>query len=284
MNKQIKGQQYLKDKSAIITGGSRGIGRAITASFLQLGANVTIVFKSNLKDAESLSDELNEYKDQIQIVQGDISNEEDIKNIIEKSNNAYGDLDILVNNAGITSDTLLVRMKQEDWSKVIDINLTGTFNMTKAVMRGMIKNKYGRIINISSVVGEIGNLGQSNYSAAKAGIIGFTKSIAREVATRGITVNAIAPGFVETEMTDNLSDQQKEMILNAIPMNRYASPDDIANAVSFLASDNASYITGQTLYVDGGLCGNYPLEYNRILKSKKFLGIHIKCIDNKSVA
>ncbi len=253
MNKQIKGQHYLKDKSAIITGGSRGIGRAITASFLQLGANVTIVFKSNLKDAESLSDELNEYKDQIQIVQGDISNEEDIKNIIEKSNNAYGDLDILVNNAGITSDTLLVRMKQEDWSKVIDINLTGTFNMTKAVMRGMIKNKYGRIINISSVVGEIGNLGQSNYSAAKAGIIGFTKSIAREVATRGITVNAIAPGFVETEMTDNLSDQQKEMILNAIPMNRYASPDDIANAVSFLASDNASYITGQTLNVDGGL-------------------------------
>ena len=253
MNKQIKGQQYLKDKSAIITGGSRGIGRAITASFLQLGANVTIVFKSNLKDAESLSDELNEYKDQIQIVQGDISNEEDIKNIIEKSNNAYRDLDILVNNAGITSDTLLVRMKQEDWSKVIDINLTGTFNMTKAVMRGMIKNKYGRIINISSVVGEIGNLGQSNYSAAKAGIIGFTKSIAREVATRGITVNAIAPGFVETEMTDNLSDQQKEMILNAIPMNRYASPDDIANAVSFLASDNASYITGQTLNVDGGL-------------------------------
>ena len=125
--------------------------------------------------------------------------------------------------------------------------------MTKAVMRGMIKNKYGRIINISSVVGEIGNLGQSNYSAAKAGIIGFTKSIAREVATRGITVNAIAPGFVETEMTDNLSDQQKEMILNAIPMNRYASPDDIANAVSFLASDNASYITGQTLNVDGGL-------------------------------
>lgn len=253
MNKQIKGQQYLKNKSAIVTGGSRGIGRAISASFLQLGANVTIVFKSNLKDAESLSDELNEYKDQIQIVQGDISNEEDIKNIIEKSNNAYGDLDILVNNAGITSDTLLVRMKQEDWSKVIDINLTGTFNMTKAVMRGMIKNKYGRIINISSVVGEIGNLGQSNYSAAKAGIIGFTKSIAREVATRGITVNAIAPGFVETEMTDNLSDQQKEMILNAIPMNRYASPDDIANAVSFLASDNASYITGQTLNVDGGL-------------------------------
>tara|TARA_Y100000996_G_C22485931_1_gene628230 strand:+ start:101 stop:871 length:771 start_codon:yes stop_codon:yes gene_type:complete len=253
MNKQIKGQQYLKDKSAIITGGSRGIGRAITASFLQLGANVTIVFKSNLKDAESLSDELNEYKDQIQIVQGDISNEDDIKNIIEKSNNAFGDLDILVNNAGVTSDTLLVRMKQEDWSKVIDINLTGTFNMTKAVMRGMIKKKYGRIINISSVVGEIGNLGQSNYSAAKAGIIGFTKSIAREVATRGITVNAVAPGFVETEMTENLSDEQKEMILNAIPMNKYASTDDIANAVSFLASDNASYITGQTLNVDGGL-------------------------------
>ena len=163
------------------------------------------------------------------------------------------DLDILVNNAGVTSDTLLVRMKQEDWSKVIDINLTGTFNMTKAVMRGMIKKKYGRIINISSVVGEIGNLGQSNYSAAKAGIIGFTKSIAREVATRGITVNAVAPGFVETEMTENLSDEQKEMILNAIPMNRYASTDDIANAVSFLASDNASYITGQTLNVDGGL-------------------------------
>ena len=144
-------------------------------------------------------------------------------------------------------------MKQEDWSKVIDINLTGTFNMTKAVMRGMIKKKYGRIINISSVVGEIGNLGQSNYSAAKAGIIGFTKSIAREVATRGITVNAVAPGFVETEMTENLSDEQKEMILNAIPMNRYASTDDIANTVSFLASDNASYITGQTLNVDGGL-------------------------------
>ncbi|MBR74542.1 MAG: 3-oxoacyl-[acyl-carrier-protein] reductase [Dehalococcoidaceae bacterium] len=249
MNKDF----FLKDKNAIVSGGSRGIGRAISSSFVQLGASVTIVYKSNKQEAESLVDELNKYKDQIQIVQGDISNEVDVNNIIEQSRNKFGDLHILVNNAGITSDTLLVRMKQEDWSKVIDINLTGTFNMTKAVMRGMIKNKYGRIINISSVVGEIGNLGQSNYSAAKAGIIGFTKSIAREVATRGITVNAVAPGFVETEMTNDLSDEQKELILNAIPMNRYAATNDIAGAVCFLASDNASYITGQTLNVDGGL-------------------------------
>ncbi len=249
MNKDF----FLKDKNAIVSGGSRGIGRAISSSFVQLGASVTVVYKSNKQEAESLVDELNKYKDQIQIVQGDISNEVDVNNIIEQSRNKFGDLHILVNNAGITSDTLLVRMKQEDWSKVIDINLTGTFNMTKAVMRGMIKNKYGRIINISSVVGEIGNLGQSNYSAAKAGIIGFTKSIAREVATRGITVNAVAPGFVETEMTNDLSDDQKELILNAIPMNRYAATNDIAGAVCFLASDNASYITGQTLNVDGGL-------------------------------
>ena len=249
MNKEF----FLKDKNTIVSGGSRGIGRAISSSFVQLGASVTVVYKSNKQEAESLVDELNKYKDQIQIVQGDISNEVDVNNIIEQSRNKFGDLHILVNNAGITSDTLLVRMKQEDWSKVIDINLTGTFNMTKAVMRGMIKNKYGRIINISSVVGEIGNLGQSNYSAAKAGIIGFTKSIAREVATRGITVNAVAPGFVETEMTNDLSDEQKELILNAIPMNRYAATNDIAGAVCFLASDNASYITGQTLNVDGGL-------------------------------
>ena len=249
MNKEF----FLKDKNTIVSGGSRGIGRAISSSFVQLGASVTVVYKSNKQEAESLVDELNKYKDQIQIVQGDISNEVDVNNIIEQSRNKFGDLHILVNNAGITSDTLLVRMKQEDWSKVIDINLTGTFNMTKAVMRGMIKNKYGRIINISSVVGEIGNLGQSNYSAAKAGIIGFTKSIAREVATRGITVNAVAPGFVETEMTNDLSDDQKELILNAIPMNRYAATNDIAGAVCFLASDNASYITGQTLNVDGGL-------------------------------
>ena len=252
MNKE----HFLKGKNAIVSGGSRGIGRAISSSFVQLGANVTIVYKSNNQEAESLVNELNEHKDQIQIVQGDISSEVAVNNILEQSKNKFGDLHILVNNAGITSDTLLVRMKQEDWSKVIDINLTGTFNMTKAVMRGLIKNKYGRIINISSVVGEIGNLGQSNYSAAKAGIIGFTKSIAREVATRGITVNAVAPGFVETEMTNDLSDEQKELILNAIPMNRYATTNDIAAMVCFLASEDASYITGQTFNVDGGLVMN----------------------------
>jgi 3-oxoacyl-[acyl-carrier protein] reductase len=253
MNVQLNNQKFLKDKNAIVTGGSRGIGRAITASFVQLGANVTIVYKSNLQDAESLANELSDFKEQIQIIQGDIANEVDVENILKKTNDQFGSPQILVNNAGITSDTLLVRMKQADWNKVIDTNLTGTFNMTKAVMRGMIKNKYGRIINISSVVGEIGNLGQSNYSAAKAGMIGFTKSIAREVATRGITVNAVAPGFVETEMTNDLSDEQKELILKAIPMNRYAKTNDIASAVCFLASENASYITGQTLNVDGGL-------------------------------
>tara|TARA_Y100001970_G_C14071416_1_gene769660 strand:- start:59 stop:829 length:771 start_codon:yes stop_codon:yes gene_type:complete len=253
MNAQLNNQQFLKDKTAIVTGGSRGIGSAITASFVQLGANVTIVYKSNLQDAESIENELSEFKEQIQIVQGDIASEIDVEDILKQSNDKFGNLHILVNNAGITSDTLLVRMKQEEWNKVIDTNLTGTFNMTKAVMRGMIKNKYGRIINISSVVGEIGNLGQSNYSAAKAGIIGFTKSIAREVATRGITVNAVAPGFVETEMTNDLSDEQKELILKAIPMQRYATTNDIASTVCFLASDNASYITGQTLNVDGGL-------------------------------
>ena len=253
MNIQSNNQQFLKDKNAIVTGGSRGIGRAIAASFVQLGANVSIVYKSNLHDAESLANELSEFKNQIQIIQGDIASETDVEDIIKKSTEKFGASHILVNNAGITSDTLLIRMKQDEWNKVINTNLTGTFNMTKGVIRGMIKNKHGRIINISSVVGEIGNLGQSNYSAAKAGIIGFTKSIAREVATRGITVNAIAPGFVETEMTNDLSDEQKELILKAIPMNRYATTDDIANAACFLASENSSYITGQTFNVDGGL-------------------------------
>jgi 3-oxoacyl-[acyl-carrier protein] reductase len=196
---------------------------------------------------------MNKFHDQLIAIKADIVNENDIKSALSQVNDKFGSVDILINNAGVTDDTLLVRMQLKQWENVINTNLTGTYNMTKAILRGMIKNKSGRIINITSVVGEIGNLGQSNYAAAKAGIIGFTKSTAREVATRNITVNAVAPGFVETEMTADLSDEQKEKILQAIPMKKYASPQDIASMVSFLCSEDASYITGQTFNVDGGL-------------------------------
>ena len=241
----------LEGQTALITGSGRGIGKTIALKLAESGADIVLA---------DMSPEVTEVRTEVETLgrkclnfKADVTDigtiEAMVKTIIEE----LGSIHILVNNAGITQDNLFMRMKPEQWSKVIDVNLNGVFNVSKAVIRPMVKQRSGKIINISSVVGEIGNLGQSNYSAAKAGIIGFTKSIAREVATRGITVNAVAPGFVETEMTENLSDEQKEMILNAIPMNKYASTDDIANAVSFLASDNASYITGQTLNVDGGL-------------------------------
>ena len=253
MNMNIGTEDFLRNKNAIVTGGSRGIGKAITKSLVYLGANVAFLYRSNDDEASKLLNEMNKFHDQLIAIKADIVNENDIKSALSQVNDKFGSVDILINNAGVTDDTLLVRMQLKQWENVINTNLTGTYNMTKAILRGMIKNKSGRIINITSVVGEIGNLGQSNYAAAKAGIIGFTKSTAREVATRNITVNAVAPGFVETEMTADLSDEQKEMILQAIPMKKYASPQDIASMVSFLCSEDASYITGQTFNVDGGL-------------------------------
>ena len=244
---------FLNNKNAIVTGGSRGIGRAITESLVHLGANVAFLYRNNDDEASKLMNELSNFNKQLMAIKADVTNEDNVKSAISQVNEKFGSVDILINNAGITADNLLVRMQVEQWDNVISTNLTGTYNTTKAILRGMIKNKSGRIINITSVVGEIGNLGQANYAAAKAGIIGFTKSTAREVATRGITVNAVAPGFVETEMTEDLSDEQKNIILQAIPMKKYAQPQDIASMVSFLCSEDASYITGQTFNVDGGL-------------------------------
>ena len=242
----------LVGQNAIVTGGSRGIGKAIALSLSSLGANVTIAYKSNKDSADQVLSEINNLSKGI-AVQTDVNNLENVSNLINNAEKAFGTTTILINNAGITDDALIMRMKEEQWDSVINTNLKGTYNLTKSVLRSMMKEKYGRIINMTSVVAHIGNLGQANYSAAKAGIIGFTKSTAKEVATRGITVNAIAPGFVETDMTKNLSQEQKKLILESIPMRKYATTYNIASAVCYLASKEAAYITGQTINIDGGL-------------------------------
>jgi 3-oxoacyl-[acyl-carrier protein] reductase len=243
----------LSGKVALVTGAGRGIGRAIALKLSELGAKVVINYRSSSKEAEELVSEIKSRNGEAEAVQGDVSLFEDAERVINFAVEKYGRLDILVNNAGITKDTLLLRMKEEDFSKVIDTNLKGVFNCTKHAGAIMLKQKSGKIINISSVIGLIGNAGQANYAAAKAGIIGFTKSIAKELGTRGITVNAIAPGFITTDMTEVLSDKIKEKLLENVPLKRLGSPEDVANLAAFLASDNASYITGQVINVDGGM-------------------------------
>jgi 3-oxoacyl-[acyl-carrier protein] reductase len=243
----------LSGKVALVTGAGRGIGRAIALKLSELGAKVVINYRSSAKEAEELVSEIKSRNGEAEAIQGDVSLFEDSEKVINFAIEKYGRLDILVNNAGITKDTLLLRMKEEDFSKVIDTNLKGVFNCTKHAGSIMLKQKCGRIINISSVIGLIGNAGQANYAAAKAGIIGFTKSIAKELGTRGITVNAIAPGFITTDMTEVLSDKIKEKLLENVPLKRLGSPEDVANLAAFLASDNASYITGQVINVDGGM-------------------------------
>lgn len=243
----------LTGKNAVVTGGSRGIGRAIALELARQGANVAINYTSNKELAETVVKKVEEYNVKAIAIKADVSNGDEVNNMMKSIKEAFGSIDILVNNAGITKDTLLMRMKIEDWEKVIDINLKGTFLCTKAVTRDMMKQKYGKIVNMASVVGITGNAGQANYSASKAGIIGFTKSVAKELASKNININAIAPGFIQTDMTDKLSDSIKEEMLNTIPIKRYGKPQDIANVVTFLCSEKASYITGQVIHVDGGM-------------------------------
>ncbi|QIB26229.1 3-oxoacyl-[acyl-carrier-protein] reductase [Caloranaerobacter azorensis] len=243
----------LNGKIALITGGSRGIGKAIALKLASLGANIVVNYTKSDAKAKEVIKLAEEMGVRAIAVKADVSNKDDVENFINKVLDEFGRIDILVNNAGITRDNLLMRMKEEEWDDVININLKGTFNVTKTAIRSMIKQKSGSIINIASVIGITGNQGQCNYAASKAGIIGFTKSIAKEVAKKKVRVNAVAPGFINTDMTDKLPDKVKEEYLTKIPLNRLGEPEDIANAVAFLASDLSSYITGQVLIVDGGL-------------------------------
>jgi 3-oxoacyl-[acyl-carrier protein] reductase len=248
-----------KSKRAIVTGGTRGIGRAIVRELAArsccgvLFSDVAFIYNSCDECADEIQQEVGSLDTKIYAFKADASSFEDAQATIEEAIKDLGGVDILVNNAGITRDNLLLRMSEKEFDDVININLKSVFNYTKAVLRPMIQQKYGRIINIASVVGIIGNAGQANYAASKAGVIGFTKSTAREVASRGITVNAVAPGFIETDMTSKLNDKQREALMNNIPMNRLGTPEDIAKVVGFLSSDEAAYITGQVIAVDGGM-------------------------------
>lgn len=243
----------LSGKVAMVTGGSRGIGRAIAIALAEAGADVAVVFAGNREAAEETAARVREAGRQAEVIQCDVSAASQVDAAVKQVVKAWGRIDILVNNAGITRDNLMLRMKEEDWDQVVDTNLKGVFLCTKAVTRPMMKQRYGRIINISSVVGVTGNPGQANYVAAKAGVLGLTKTIAKELASRNITVNAITPGFIDTDMTAKLDADLQEELLKQIPLARLGKPEDIAHAVTFLASDHASYITGQTLGVDGGM-------------------------------
>ena len=233
----------INGRNAIVTGGTRGIGRSIALGLARNGVNVAITYISNDDKAKEVIDEIKKFEVKGIAVKADISEEKDVKNMVELVLKQFDSVDILINNAGITKDGLLVRMKSEDWDSVINTNLRGTYLVTKAVSKSMIRQKSGIIVNIASVVGLTGNAGQSNYSASKAGIIGFTKTVAKELGGRGIRVNAVAPGFVKTDMTEILKDDVKKKMIDSIPLKRCAEPEDIANAVLFLCSREASYIT-----------------------------------------
>lgn len=239
----------LKGKVALVTGASRGIGKAIALRLVAEGATV-VGTATSAKGAEAISAYLGENGRGLELNVTDSSSIDALFDVIK---NDFGQVDVLVNNAGITRDNLMMRMKDEEWDDIIATNLSSLFRLSKPCMRTMMKSRWGRIISIGSVVGSMGNAGQANYAAAKAGLIGFTKSLAQEVASRGITVNAVAPGFIETDMTDALSDEQKTATLSAVPMARLGKPEEIAAAVAFLASDDASYVTGVTLHVNGGM-------------------------------
>lgn len=243
----------LNSKNAVVTGATRGIGREIAITLAKNGANLAINYRSYNEEVENLIETLKGYGAKVVATKCDVSNEDEVTNFINEAKNTLGSIDILVNNAGITKDGLILRMKEQDFDDVIDVNLKGTFNTTKAVSGIMMKQRHGKIINISSVVGITGNVGQCNYAASKAGVIGFSKSVARELATRGVTVNVVAPGYINTDMTKVLSDKVKDAVIETVPMKRIGEPDEVANLVLFLASDLSNYITGQVINVDGGM-------------------------------
>jgi 3-oxoacyl-[acyl-carrier protein] reductase len=241
------------NKVAIVTGGSRGIGRAIAKKLATFNSHVVINYTSSETEALKVKEEIESLGVECMAIKCDVSKSEDVNNMINEVMNKFGKIDILINNAGITKDGLLMKMKEEDFDKVIDVNLKGVFNCTKAVTKPMMKQRNGKIVNMSSVVGVMGNPGQANYCASKAGVIGFTKATAKELASRNININAVAPGFIETDMTDVLKDDVKESMLSVIPMKKFGTPEDIANLVMFLCSDMSTYITGQVIHVDGGM-------------------------------
>jgi 3-oxoacyl-[acyl-carrier protein] reductase len=243
----------LVEKTALVTGASRGIGRAAALELAKAGAKVAVNFAGNRAAAEEVVSLIEAAGGQAMLVQADVGNAADVEAMVKAVVERFGKIDILVNNAGITRDNLIMRMKEEDWDAVIHTNLKGIFNCTKAVSKLMMKQRYGRIINMASVVGVMGNAGQANYAAAKAGVIGFTKSMAKELASRNITVNAVAPGYISTDMTANLPEQARLDLQSQIPLQRLGTPEDVATAVLFLVSPGADYITGQTLHVDGGM-------------------------------
>lgn len=240
-------------KVAIVTGASRGIGRAIALKLAKLGFNIVINYRNSIEAVENFLNEIKTFGVEALAIKGDVSNFKEMDRMFNEVMDKFGRVDVLVNNAGITKDTLLMRMKEEDFDQVIDINLKGTFNCLRKVTPIMMKQKSGRIVNISSIVGVAGNAGQVNYSASKSGVLGMTKSLAKEVGSRGITVNAVAPGFINTDMTEVLSDKIKEGIKTNIPLRKFGEAEDVANLVAFLCSEEAAYITGQVINVDGGM-------------------------------
>ena len=243
----------LEGRKAVVTGGSRGIGRAIALRLADEGADVAVCASRSVESAEAVAEEVRAKGRTALAVAGNVAEADEVSRMMEEILEGFSNVDILVNNAGINRDGLLMRMKEDDWDSVVDVNLKGAFLCTQALARPMMKARSGRIINLSSVVGLMGNAGQVNYSASKAGLIGLTKSTAKELASRGITVNAVCPGFIPTDMTDSMTDKAKDALVELIPLGRLGSTDDIAATVAFLASDDAAYITGQSIVVDGGM-------------------------------
>ena len=243
----------LKGKNVIVTGATRGIGKEIALTLAQNGANIAINYRNYNDEIVELINALKEFGADVLAIKCDVSKSNEVENFVSEIKNHFSSIDILVNNAGITKDGLILRMKDQDFDDVLNVNLKGTFNTTKFVSQVMFKQKHGKIVNISSVVGLIGNAGQSNYSASKAGVIGFSKSVAKELASRNININVVAPGYIDTDMTKSLPDRVKDEILNSIPMKKIGNPKEVANLVLFLSSNLSDYITGQVINVDGGM-------------------------------
>ena len=243
----------LKGKNVIVTGATRGIGREIALTLAQNGANIAMNYRNLNSEVEDLINEIKSFGVDALAIKCDVSSTNEVENFVKEVKAHYNTIDVLVNNAGITKDGLILRMKEEDFDDVLDVNLKGTFNTTKSISSIMVRQKYGKIINISSVVGIAGNAGQCNYAASKAGVIGFSKSVARELASRNINVNVVAPGYINTDMTKNLPDKVKEEIIKSIPMKKIGNPKEVANLILFLSSNLSDYITGQVINVDGGM-------------------------------